>query len=116
MEFIRWPLDAVADYEFAFLQACFQTVYVNFYVVGDGMAGREVFGFDLGAAAGAVEFHDADPERVGGEIECAGDEGRMDFARVALVDQATFFVIFAGGAERAIASVAGPLVVVEIEV
>src|SRR5580704_3246271 len=80
------------------------------------MAGRKIFGFDLRAAAGTVELDDADPERVGGKIECAGDEGRMNFARVAIVDQAAFFVIFAGGAQGAVAAVAGPLFGVEVQV
>ena len=74
-------------------------VEINFDVARDGMAWREIFGFDLGAAAGAIKFHDADPERVGGETERAGDYWWMDFARVAIVDEAAFFIIFAGGAE-----------------
>jgi hypothetical protein len=40
----------------------------------------------------------------------------MNFARVAVVDEAAFFVIFTGGAQGAIAAVADPLVVIEVQV
>jgi len=40
----------------------------------------------------------------------------MDFAGVAVVDQAAFFVILLRGAQGAIAAVAGPLFGVEVQV
>ncbi len=80
------------------------------------MAWREIFGFYLGAAAGAIKFHDADPEWVGSETERAGDYWWMNFAGVAIVDEAAFFIIFAGGAEIAIAAIAEPFFLVDVDV
>src|SRR5277367_6354477 len=80
------------------------------------MAGWQVFRFDLRAAAGAVEFDNANPKRVRRKTERAGNEWRMNFARVAVVEKAAAFVVFARRADRVAAAIAEPLLAVEIEV
>ena len=80
------------------------------------MARRQIFGFDLRAASGAIKFDDAHPERVGRETERAGHYGWMDFARIAVVEEAALLIIFAGRAELAVAAIAEPLLVVEFKI
>ena len=49
------------DHHFAICEPLLQAGDIDFGGVRDGMSGRQIFGFDLHAAAGAIEFEDADP-------------------------------------------------------
>src|ERR1700733_854615 len=88
-----------ADGELAPVETFLEAVEIEFDIVRDRMSGREVFGIHLYSAAGTVAFHDADPERIGGEIEIRRNDSRVDFARIAMVHPAAFLVILARGAE-----------------
>ena len=80
------------------------------------MARREVFGFDLGSAAGAIDLDDSDPLRIGREIEIASDQWRMNFRGIAVVEQAASLIVLARRANDMPAAIAQPNLVLEVQI
>ena len=90
-----------------FLPAPLQIIQVEFDVMGWRMAGREIFGFDLGGAVGAVVFENPAPLRIRGEGEAVAfrvEHWPMDFAGIAIVNQQSALVVLARGAQIGTAS------------
>src|SRR5215510_1318037 len=76
----------------------------------------QVFRFHLRAAAGTIKFDDPYPQGIGGEGVLAFHERRMDFARIALIEKAPAFVVFARRSEYVSAAIAGPPFIAEMQV
>src|SRR5215210_801863 len=104
------------DGQLAVGDALLQLIYIDLDVVRDRVPRRQVLRLDLGAAPGTVELDDAHPLGIRGEGVLALDEGLVDLARVALVDEAALLVVAAGRAEAVPAHVAVPALVREVEV
>src|SRR5204863_8947976 len=105
---------AVLDPDLTTGQAGLQPVDVELDVDGDRVAGREVLGLHLGAAARAVELEDPHPVGVGRERERPLDQRRMDLPGVAFVDETPLLVGPAGRDELGVAAVAAPRLTVEV--
>jgi hypothetical protein len=68
-------------------------VNINVYVMSNGMTGGEVFGLYLCPARGTIEFQDANPVRVRGEIVLGLEYRVMNFARVSGVHKTSPLII-----------------------
>src|SRR5215475_240586 len=91
----------VADDEFALLQALFEPRNIQLDVFGNRMARWQIIGFDLRSTTRTIEFDDANPIRIWREIELTGHDQWMNLAWIAVVQEASLFVIFMGLADRA---------------
>jgi hypothetical protein len=92
----------------AALETMLQAFKIEFDVPSDGVTRWQIFGFYLRTTAGTIEFHDAYPKGIRREIELAGDQRRMNFPRIAVVEETSFFVILSCRTEIMPAPLADP--------
>src|SRR5882762_9921630 len=97
-------------------QLLFQAVQVNLNVPGDRMAWRQIFRLDLRSATGTIDFHNPHPERVRRKIEFGGNQRRMNFPRIAIIEQAAFFVVLPRRTNGVPAAVTQPALLLNIQV
>src|SRR6267142_88516 len=97
-------------------QLLFQAVQVNLNVPGDRMAWRQIFRLDLRPATGTINFHNPHPERVRRKIEFTGNQRRMNFPRIAIIEQAPFLVVLPRRTNCVPAAVTQPALLLNIQV
>jgi len=106
----------ILEDEFSALEPLSQRVEIDFDVVGNRVAGRQVLGFNLGATSGTVEFDDPHPQWIGRETEITLDDREMHLSWVSIVQQATSLVVLSRRAQNAVAAIAKPLLPIQIEI
>src|SRR5690606_13223934 len=100
----------VADHQVAALcEALLQSGDVDLDVMGDGVAGRQVLGFYLAAAARTVELQDADPARIGRKGVFPLEHRLVDLPGIALRNETAVLVAAVCIDQRTFAAVADPL-------
>ena len=92
-----------------------ERVDVELDVVGQGMAGREVLDLKQRGAGRAIELDDPAPVGVRREAVLAFDDGRVDFARIPMGDQAALLVGVTRVAQIVSAALAHPPLAFEVD-
>src|SRR5262249_17029811 len=111
------PLESlIVDVQFPAIQPGFQGIEIELDVPGNGMTRRQIFGFDLGAATGAIELDHPHPQGIGSKGVLPVNDWRVDFAGITIIEQQSLLVVVTRRAQSLAAAVADPHFAVELEV